>query len=140
MRRLLIAALILLVSTVSCGKGEVKKASQDSKTATEAFELMEQLKDAYLKKDQGTIEKSATKEGFRTIRSAIKSFDSAELTLNPVLVEINADEVLVQTSWKGTWRKSGKTSEERGVAVFVLKGKPLKVDNILRVNPFRYPE
>jgi hypothetical protein len=137
---LIFAFCILILFAASCGKKEVKKVSEDSKMATEAFAIVETLKEAYVKKDYGTIEKNTTKEGFRAIKTAMKSFDAAELTFNPVLMEINDEVVRLNVSWKGIWQEKGKTTEERGMAVFVLKGRPLKVDNILRANPFRYPE
>jgi hypothetical protein len=138
MKRLLVYAIILFVFVASCGKGEVKKVSEDSKMATEAFSLAEKIREAYAKKDLSTIEKNSTREGFRTISSALKTFDSVDLTFSPVWVEIEDNVVHLNISWKGIWQKGGKTTEERGMAVFVLKGRPLKVDNILRANPFRY--
>lgn len=140
MKRFLLLALIMFVFVASCGKGEVKKVSEDSKIATEAFALAETIRAAYTKRDLAIIEKNATREGFRTISSALRSFDSVDLTFSPVWVEIEDNVVHLNISWKGTWQKGSKKTEERGMAVFVLKGRPLKVDNILRVNPFRYPE
>jgi hypothetical protein len=139
MKRLFVYAIIVFVFVASCGKGEVKKVSEDSKMATEAFSLAEKIREAYAKKDLSTIEKNSTREGFRTISSAFKTFDSVDLTFSPVWVEIEDNVMHLNISWKGTWQKEGKTTEERGMAVFVLKGRPLKVDNILRANPFRYP-
>lgn len=139
MKRLLIYAIIAFIFVASCGKGEVKKVSEDSKIATEAFSLAEKIRESYAKKDLSAIEKSSTREGFRTISSAFKTFDSVDLTFSPVWVEIEDNVVHLNISWKGTWQKGGKTTEERGMAVFVLKGRPLKLDNILRASPFRYP-
>lgn len=136
---ILIFAFCILIFVASCGKKEVKKASEDSKIATEAFALVEAIRDAYIKKDLKALEKNTTKEGFRTISSSIKTFDSVELTFTPVWVEIEDNVVHLNESWKGRWKKSGRITEERGMAVFVLKGNPLKVDNILRANPFKYP-
>jgi len=140
MKRFLIVAFIMFVFVASCGKGEVKKISEDSKIATEAFSLAEKIREAYAKRDMAVIEKNATREGFRTISSALRSFDSVDLTFSPVWVEIEDSVVHLNISWKGTWQKGGRKTEERGMAVFVLKGRPLKVDNILRANPFKYPE
>lgn len=135
-----VAVLILAVLAASCGTKAVKKVSEDSKTATETFAVVDAIKDAYLKRDVSGIEKKTTKDGFRRISSVIKSFDSAKLDFNPVLVEIEEGTVNFNVSWIGTWTKDGKTTEERGMAVFVLKGVPLKVDDVLRVNPFKYPQ
>jgi hypothetical protein len=132
--------LIMAVFVVSCGKTAVKKVSEDSKIATETFAIVEAIKESYINKDVLGIEKNTTKDGFRAISSVLKTFDSAELTFNPVLVEIEEGTVSLNISWKGTWKKGGNTTAERGMAVFVLKGMPLKVDAVLRANPFKYPE
>ncbi|BCB97350.1 lipoprotein [Dissulfurispira thermophila] len=139
MKKLLVYAVMVFVFVASCGKGEVKKVSEDSKIATEAFALAEKIRDAYVKRDISGIESNTTRDGFRTISSTLKTFDSVVLTFTPAWVEIEGNVVHLNISWKGTWQKSGKITEERGMAVFVLKGRPLKVDNILRANPFRYP-
>lgn len=132
--------LISLMIIVSCGKKEVKVVSEDSKIATEAFALAKAIKEAYVKRDMVAIKGNATKDGYRTVFGEIKDFDSAELTFNPVWVEIKGNVVHLSISWKGTWQKDGKTIDDMGMAVFVLKGRPLKVDNVLRTNPFRFPE
>ncbi len=142
MKRLLFVAVVVIMSVlaVSCGTKTVKKVSEDSKTATETFAVVDSIRKAYLKKDVFEIEKNTTKDGFRDIRSVMKTFDSAELDFNPVLVEIEEGTVNFNVSWNGTWRKGEKTTQERGMAIFVLKGMPLKVDAVLRANPFKYPE
>ncbi|MBA4349248.1 MAG: hypothetical protein C0415_04575 [Thermodesulfovibrio sp.] len=141
MKKFLALSLIVLVMVViSCGKKEVKKVSEESKMAVEAFDVAEKIKEAYIKKNFTAIEGYATKEGARSIIASMKGFDSAELEFRPVLVEIEGDLLHLNISWNGVWQKSGKTTEERGMAVFILKGKPLKLDSILRANPFVYPE
>ncbi|HKN19741.1 MAG TPA: hypothetical protein VJW95_08090, partial [Dissulfurispiraceae bacterium] len=140
MKRLLFAAVVIIMAVlaVSCGKKAVKKVSEDSKTATDTFAVVEAIREAYLKKDVSEIEKNTTKDGFREISGEMKTFDSAALNFNPVLVEIEEGTVNFNVSWVGTWTKGGKTTEQRGMAVFVLKGTPLKVDAVLRANPFKY--
>jgi hypothetical protein len=141
MRRLTFFTLMILLFIFACGKAEVKKAPVESIMAKEAIAIIDEIKDAYIKKDLKTIEKNSTKDGFRKITNLMKSFDYAELTFTPVLVEIIENEkISVNIAWKGTWRIDGKTKEEKGMAVFILRGKPSKVDDILRANPFSYPQ
>ena len=140
MKKLIILSLFVLIFLISCSKTEVKQVTEDSKTATEAFLIINNMKDAYVKRDMKDIESCTTRDGYRTILGAIKNFDSVDITFNPAFVEIDGDAVNVNVSWKGTWKKDGKIIDERGIAIFVLKGRPLKVHNILRANPFRYPE
>ncbi len=140
MKKILALGLILLVFIAACGKKEVKRVSPDSKVTLEAFDVAEKLRDAYLKHDRAAIEKYTTREGYISIANARKNFDSAELTFTPVLVEIYGDTVHCYISWNGTWKKEGKAIDDRGLAVFVMKEKPLKLDEILRDNPFSKPE
>lgn len=135
----LISALFFSLLT-SCGKGEVKKVSQESKIAQEAFGLAETIKNAYIKDDRETLERSSTKDGYRELIGAIKSFDSAELTFTPTWIEIEDSLVYLNVSWMGTWAVRGRITEDRGMAVFVFEGRPLKLAQIQRSNPFRQPE
>jgi hypothetical protein len=125
---------------VSCGKKEVKQVSEDSKTAQEAFMLADVVKDAYIKNDLYSLEKNTTKDGYKDIIEARKNFDSAELFFSPHWVEIEDSMVNLQVSWKGTWTVKGKRIEDRGLAVFVMEGRPLKLAKVLRDNPFRKPD
>jgi hypothetical protein len=140
----LIGILLLLLTgglfLTACGKKEVKPVSQESQLTQEAFKLAETLKIAYLKNDRTTLERNATTNGYKELASGIKSFDSAELSFTPTWVEVQDSTVNLTISWKGTWVVKGKTIEERGLAVFILEGKPLKLAQIQRSNPFRQPE
>jgi len=133
---LLVAALFL----ASCGKKEIKPVSQEAKLAQEAFALAETLKNSYLRNNLGSLEENSTKEGYRELIRAIKAFDSAELTFTPTWVEIGDSVVYLTVSWKGIWTVRGKSTEERGLAIFVLEGRPLKLAQVQRSNPFRQPE
>jgi hypothetical protein len=135
--------LLLIVSLflTSCGgKKEVKQVSPDAKLSQEAFALADTLKNAYEKKDHETLEKNSTEDGYAELIGEIKAFDSAELTFTPTWVEIRDSKVYLTVSWIGTWTAKGKVSEERGVAVFVFEGRPLKLAHIQRSNPFIQPE
>src|SRR5208337_3917757 len=90
MKRLPFVAVVLIMAVLaaSCGKKAVKKVSEDSRTATQTFAVVDAIKRAYLNKDVSEIEKNTTRDGFRAITSEMKSFDSAELDFNPMLVEI----------------------------------------------------
>jgi hypothetical protein len=139
MRRTLIV-LISILFLVSCGGKEVKKVSPESKLVQEAFEFAETLKNAYLRNDRISLERNSTQEAYKELIGGIKKFNSAELTLTPTWVEIQDSTIKLTVSWKGTWTVTGKTTEERGIAIFVLEGIPLKLVQIQRANPFRQPE
>jgi hypothetical protein len=136
----LFSFLSLFLLLVSCGKKEVKQVSEDSKTAQEAFMLSEEIKNAYIKNNLSTLEKNTTKDGYKDIIESKKIFDSAELSFTPHWVEIDGPTVTLQVSWKGIWTVKGKNIEDRGLAVFVMEGRPLKLAKVLRDNPFRKSE
>jgi hypothetical protein len=124
----------------ACGGKEAKKVSPESLLAQEAFELAETLKNDYASRDRAGLEKNATENSYKELLGSMKSFDSAELSFTPTWVEMQDSTVHLTVSWKGTWSMKGKTTEERGIAVFVFEGTPLKLSQIQRANPFRQPE
>ncbi len=135
-----LCGLIVLLLLSSCGKQEVKPVSEDSKIAQEAFKLAEVIKNAYVKNDRVTIQRNSTKEGYQELIGDMKSFDNAELFLTPRKVEIEDSTVYLNLTWNGTWTFGGKRTEDRGMAIFVMEGRPLKLSRVLRSNPFIQPE
>ena len=135
---LLTVSCLFLLS--ACGGKEAKKVSPESLLAQEAFELAETLKSAYVEKDRSRLESHSTESGYRELIGSMKNFDSADLSFTPTWVEIQDSNVHLTVSWKGTWSMKGKNTEERGLAVFVFEGKPLKLSQVQRSNPFRQPE
>jgi uncharacterized protein YcfL len=130
-------ACILLVS---CGgKKEVKQVSQESRTATEAFALAETLRSSFIKKDPAIMQRNSSDDGFRDITANRKAYDSVDITFTPRWVEIEGTKLFLNIAWKSTWTLSGQKTEERGMAVFVMEGSPLRMTKILRANPFVYP-
>jgi hypothetical protein len=139
-RILFLLTVSFLLLLTACGGEKVKKVSPESQLAQEAFELAETLKSAYVEKDRTSLEINSTESCYRELIGSMKSFDGAELSFTPTWVEIQDPTVHLTLSWKGTWSMKGKTTEERGLAVFVFEGKPLKLSQIQRANPFRQPE
>jgi hypothetical protein len=131
---------ILTVFLVSCGSGEVKKVSPESKTTQEAFAVADILRDAYTGKDTKTLKENSTEKGYQELINSIKNFDSAELIFTPRWVEIEDKRVFLTVAWQGTWKIRGKTSNDRGVAILVFEGSPLRLERIVRENPFSKPE
>jgi hypothetical protein len=124
----------------SCGKKEIKQVSQESKITQEAFAVIEKIKNAFADNDNTTLQQNSTSEGFKDITSNKKTFESVEIIFTPRWVEIGDKKVEVNIAWQCAWMGSGRKTEERGMAVFILEGSPLKVSKILRANPFVYPE
>ncbi len=140
MKKIALVLLVCCVAVACGGKKEVKQVSPESKTTTEAFALAETIRTAFINKDTATLQKSSTETGLRDITANTKSFDKVELSFTPRWVEIEASQLTVNIAWKSTWVRSGQRSDERGMAVFVMEGTPLRVSKILRANPFVFPE
>ena len=132
---------LLLVFMAACGgKKEVKQVSQESRISQEAFSVVEQLRTAYLKRDFTVIADYSTTEGYREVVDSLKYFDSVDLTFTPRWVEMEKAKVYVNVSWQGSWKVGKDTFRERGMAIFLFEGTPLKLAKIVRGNPFKYPE
>lgn len=135
------ACSVLLLFVSACGgKKEVKQVSPESKLSREAFEVAERLRDAYVKKNFSAVQDIATNDAYKAFINSIRHFDSADLEFNPRWVEIEKNSVHINVSWKGIWTVGAETVKERGMAVFLLEGRPLKLARIIRGNPFKYPE
>jgi len=132
--------LIMPLLVGACGGKEIKPVSAEAKLAQEAFALSETLRKAYLDNDSSTLERNCTKDGYKELAGDIKPFDRAELTFTPTWVEIKDSSVYLTISWQGTWSAMTRVTEERGQAIFVMEGMPLKLARVQRANPFREPE
>jgi len=137
-----IALLLMIVTAFAAcgGKKEVKKVSVESTAYQEAATLAETVRAAFVANDRIAIQKNSTEEGYRAITASKRMFDQLELVFTPRWFEIEQNQSTLNISWKSTWTISGKKTEDRGMAVFVMEGRPLKVSRILRANPFIYPE
>jgi hypothetical protein len=130
----------LLFIAACGGNKEVRKESRDYRISQEAFSVAEALRTAYAKKDLLGIQGISTREGNKEIVDSIRYFDSVDLTFTPRWVEIEKSKVYLNVAWKGIWTVGGEITRERGSAVFLLEGSPLKISKVLRGSPFKYPE
>jgi hypothetical protein len=137
--RVLIVFMLVLIAACG-GKETVKQPSQDSKISEEAFSIAEALRTAYVKKDFSSVADKCTKEAYKEFIDSIKFFDSVELVFTPRWVEIEKSKVYLNVAWRGSWFVGKDTARERGMAVLLFEGTPLKLSKIERGNPFRYPE
>lgn len=131
-------AIIALIT--ACGKDEVKPVSPETLVSQEAFSVAEGVRSAYAKKDFSVIRENSTSEGYSDVMDAVKHFDTVDLVFTPKWVDMDNNKVSLNVAWKGIWTVSGETFSERGMAVFLFEGKPLKLSKIVRGNPFRHPE
>ncbi len=136
MKQIMLILLACLLLASCGGKKAVKQVTQESRAATEAFALAETIREAFVKKDLAAIQRNTTEAGFRHITAGRQAYDSVNISFTPRWVEIEGDKMLVNISWKSSWMLSGRKTDERGMAVFVMEGNPLKVTGIIRANPF----
>lgn len=136
---LLLLLMLALALLVGCTK-EVKVQSEDSKLALEAFSVAEGLRAAYVKKDFKAMAALSTEDGYSSLRPGFGDFLAVELTFTPRWVDIDDDRLAMNVSWKGTWDIRGRKYPARGMAVMELVGNPLRLNRILRANPFMPPE
>src|ERR1700690_1134680 len=136
----IVILLFAVLALASCGKKEVKQVSQESMASLEAFALADTIRTAFINNDRIAIQKNSTTEGYKDITAGKKAFDKVELFFTPRWVEIENNQTYLNISWKSAWTNVGRKSEDRGMAVFVMEGRPLKVSKILRANPFISPE
>jgi len=128
------------MALLSCSSNKIVKSDTSGIDITQsANKTIEIIKGAYLKKDMDQIQALTTDDTFRLLKTQIKNFDQASLSLTPIWVEINKDTIQLSFSWEGTWKQDNKTTKERGVAVFVLLPETLKLSQILRSSPFLFP-
>jgi hypothetical protein len=133
---ILLCAVLLLFA---CSKKEVRPVSIESKTSLEAFALADTIENAFVKKDKETIRQNTTPEGYEAVMENTKPYDSVEFTFTPRWVEIDGSQVTLNVSWKSTWTFSGQKVGDRGMAVFLMEGRPLKLTKIVTGNPFIFP-
>lgn len=140
MKNAVLLIVVVLLFSACGGKKEVKQVSPESATYTEAAAIAETIRSSFVGNDRVSLQKNSTEQGYRDITASKKMFDQLELTFTPRWFEIEQNQVLLNVSWKSVWTIAGKKTEDRGMAVLVMEGRPLKVSKVLRANPFLYPE
>jgi hypothetical protein len=137
MKRLLIVFFIALLVLACSSK---KRPTEDSLLAVEAMGLAEGMREAYLNKNVDGVNKFCTPDACSEIIRDMERFQTEELEFTPQWVHIKKDGSLqLKVTWEGKWSHKGIKKEERGLAVFELKGRPLRLLEITGSNPFGGP-
>ncbi|GMR03329.1 MAG: hypothetical protein BMS9Abin21_163 [Thermodesulfovibrionia bacterium] len=135
MKKTCITLIIFVSIFLGCSSKAKVKPSADSKLTIEALNSIDTLKTAYEGKDWDAFRSRLAPVLTRKI-SKEPSFEKTELSFSPRMVDINNSDVMVSLNWMGEWVISGKEKRDRGVAVFVFEGTPLKLIRIDGDNPF----
>ncbi|MDA8168817.1 MAG: hypothetical protein M0Z59_03850 [Nitrospiraceae bacterium] len=142
-KKLVVTALLLMLSAAlfsGCSKKQaVKPEPPDIKISQQAFKVIDEVKTGYEKKDDAAIKAVSTGDGYIEVTKTFGDFDTAKLKFVPKWVEITDGAVTVNIAWEGTWTKGGNTATDNGMAVFELKGTPLKFNRVIKGSPFVYP-
>jgi len=138
MKKLRVSLLLLtLISSIGCGKDEVKP-STDSLMTQEVLSIMDVIKTAYEEKDREILKENIS-QGLMEDISKELYFREAELSLTPRLVRITASNIIVHTSWRGVWNVKDKILRDRGVAILVFEREGKRLTQIDGDNPFHIP-
>ncbi len=136
---LLLTIISLLFSSIACSKKQTKPPTQEATVAAEAFAVVEELRNAFVRKDAAALRLHATEDGLRDVMAAGGGFDTVAMQFTPRWVEIDGPRVVLNIAWQTSWTSGGRQADDRGMAVFILEGRPLKVAKIFRANPFLPP-
>lgn len=130
--------LLIIVMCLGCTDKNIKP-SADSRSATEAFNIIEAVRTAYEEKDKAALQNhmdSLLAE--HTIKDLL--FKKAGLTITPRMVTITDESIKVNAVWSGSWwLTKDKSLENRGVADFVFHKASMKLIKIDGDNPFIVP-
>jgi len=115
------------------------KPSADSRSATDAFNVINTVKTAYEEKDTAALQNHM---GTLLAENIIKGllFEKAGLTITPRTVTITDESLKVNIMWSGTWSLTKDSKlENRGVADLVFHKESMKLIYIDGDNPFIIP-
>ena len=138
MKIIYLSLILIVLTSLSCTDENIKP-SLDSRLATEAFEIIETVQQAYEEKRENVL-----REHFGTILADTVaknlSFEKVELSFTTRLVKITDSSVKVNLNWHGAWwLAEEKKLANRGVADLVFHRETMKLIQIDGDNPFLIP-
>ena len=135
-----LAALALVL--LACGSQE-KRPSQDVLLAEQATKHIERLRSEYASMSMSGLEALCSAEAYEAIERDLGKNAHSPSTLEfvPEWVEISVDGTIeVRVGWSGTWTLSGgEEARDKGKAVFVLGGRPMRLQKLKGASPFAAP-
>lgn len=135
--RFLVCAGMVLVYIISCASEEKKTPPQGALTAERAFKLVQDVKDAFLKRDLRKLQSLCSEDVYNELSGRTETFRGSNLEFGMRWVDIDKDgTVHLYVAWKRKTIIGDKEGTDTGMAAFVIKAPPFVVDDILRENPF----
>ncbi len=138
MKKTYILLIIACLIFINCGGKKEIKPSADSVITQNSLRVIDAVKNAYQEKDGPVLLENMSPELSADITNRL-IFDSAELHFTPRMIKLKASTIMVNLNWHGTWVIKSDTIKNRGVAVFVLEGEPVKLIQVKGDNPFHTP-
>lgn len=136
-----ILLLVLIATLAACADDAVKPPSDESASAKASLAALEGMRTAYVERDFDAFRAQCATSSCGDALSAFKPFDSVTLEFTPRRLAMRSvTDSTMEVSWTGIWKIDGQEQKRQGTAMFVLSGKPLKLIEITRSNPFSEPK
>jgi hypothetical protein len=138
MKKLCVLFSLIIFMSLGCTEKSVKP-SADSLAATDAFRIINTIREAYEEKDKAALQNHM---GAPLAENTIKGllFEKAELVITPRMVTITDASLKVNIIWSGSWwLTKDRKLENRGVSDLVFLRESMKLTYIDGDNPFIVP-
>ncbi len=135
MKKNILIAVSLVILFFGCSKKEEIKPSEDSLMSLEAISVVNVVKAAYQEKNRDVLQNRLDALLAENVLQGLV-FEKADLRFTTRVIRIKGPAVTVQMNWQGTWEINGKAIKNRGIAGFVLEGRPMRLKQINGDNPF----
>lgn len=129
--------LLMLVALAGCASDEARVPSPEVVIAGEAFDLAIEIRDAFIDTDSSDLKSLCSETMYQKLADTMGTFRGLSLDFTKRWVDIDTDGMVhLYIAWQRKGEYAGKDASGAGMAVFVLKGSPLMLEDILRENPF----
>lgn len=133
----LMILVLVLMFQAGCASDETKVPSPEVVIAQEAFDLAIEIRDVFIDKDSSDLKSLCSEAMYRKLADTMKAFRGLSLDFTKRWVDIDTDgTVHLYIAWQRKGEYEGKDASGAGMAVFVLRGSPFLLEDILRENPF----
>ena len=138
MKKLCVLFSLIIFMSLGCTDKSIKP-SADSQAATDAFNKINIIREAYEEKDKAALQNHMDALlAENTIKGLL--FEKAELAITPRMVTITEASLKVNIIWSGSWRLAkDRKLENRGVSDLVFQRDSMKLTYIDGDNPFVTP-
>lgn len=120
-----------------CASDETRMPTPEAVIAREAFDHAIKIRDAFIDEDSKSLKTLCSESMYHTLMGARESFRNPSLDFTMRWVDIDEHgTVHLYVAWQRKGEYEGKDASGAGMGVFVLKGSPFLLEEILRESPF----